>query len=486
MIKTKKTKPKVRSKIKKKVRNYVPRELLVGGAKITKESLTPDQQIAYAIFDNWFQGKATKIHGTIIPGYPEKPILRIGGAAGTGKSYLIRYIIEQYGFSASECYTMAYTGKAVNVLREDGILATTIHAATMQAIEEPVRDEDGNVVLRSGIPVMRTKFKPRSKLPKSVELLIMDEASFIPKTMESYCSKFKIPILEIGDPIQLPPVGDEQCFYANILDYFMTQTVRQKEGNEILDVATRLRAGKNIHIEQYHDNVLFMYQKETIEKTFFTYYPFFRDVDLVITSTNKQRQALTDLYREYIVKTNSPYPIAGERMICRKNNYNLMLEQYILTNGTTGISKNDVGMSLVDKRQKIYYMDFVPDVVANTNLYYPNLACDLEFLRKPFFVPATALDYKRPGEKFEFGYVSTAHLCQGSTVNSVLFVDSYYSDMEYLLRIWYTVLTRAKKRVYFLVPYTRFRKHCDMRNLKERLDAYYEQTGKTSLLFGDR
>ena len=88
---------------------------------------------------------------------------------------------------------------------------------------------------------MTTKFTPIKKLPSSLQLIIIDEASFLPESLETIIQDYNVPILETGDPVQLPPVTGKQCFNMENLDYFMTDIMRQALDSEIIDLATKIR-----------------------------------------------------------------------------------------------------------------------------------------------------------------------------------------------------------------------------------------------------
>lgn len=414
---------------------------------ITKESLSKQQKEAYYKIMDWINSSKKK----------KNQIFRFGAVSGFGKTYLIYYLLKELRYKQDECVVMAYTGQAMNVLRANGIYANTIHSSIMIAMEEPVLDEDGQIVTRDGIPLMKVKFKPLRKLPPTVKLIIIDEASFLPEKLESIIKGYGIPILEIGDPYQLPPVSGKQCFNMDNLDFFGTSIQRQEANSEIIQVANHIRVHDKMDLADYHDEVLFLNAMPTIEETFYRYKPFFKHADVIITGTNKQRQILTDLYRETILHTTSPFPIKGERMICRKNNHNLSLGPYQLTNGTQGVAMKTVGKSDREKSDGLFFMDFQPDIVKSMegDLYYDNLPCDIKFLHKPFGSDMEYVDHN-PGEKFEFGEVITAHLVQGATYDNVVYFDTYNRDKEYISRLRYTAITRARKRVIYIVPYSQY------------------------------
>lgn len=427
---------------KKRIKNPV---LLAGSHTFKYNELAYDQQVAANIIDDWIHTTKHK---------KSDMILRIGGVAGSGKSALITYLLNKYRYKEDECYCVAYTGQAVNNLRQRGVMAKTIHSTFMHSNDTPMRDERGNPVLRSGIPVMITKFRPIRKIPSSVKLVICDEASFLPKNLEDMILKYNVPILEIGDPIQLPPVSGKQCFTMDNLDYFMETIMRQAEDSEIIDLATRIRHYDPIVTSRYCQDVKFLWAKPTIEETFFQYRPLITAADMTLVSTNKQRATVNNLYREHILHAESPFPMRGERVVCRKNDWNLMLGPYPLTNGTQGIALHTVGKSEVDKASGLYTMDFKPDFVQND--YFDGLQCDIRFLKDQSGNKKDMSYYEmlNPGKKFEYAHAITVHISQGAEYPTVLFMDSFHRDAEYHMRIRYTAITRARNRLYYVLPYS--------------------------------
>lgn len=432
------------SRRKRRIDPPVSKSLLIG--ERPRSDLTRSQNEAMSIFGEWFRSDIRY-----------RKILRIGGSGGTGKSFLIRHLIDKYKLDMSTCMVISYTGQSANVLRKSGVMAKTIHASIMESRDEKVLDPSGHPIYKRGVPLMRLKFVPMKRLSRFLKLIIVDEASFLPKTMEQTLKSYGIPIFETGDPIQLPPVADEQVFNMDTLDYFMTDIVRQEKDSEIIRLATCLRDWKNIHVSDFHDQVRFLRAQETMEDTFYRFLPYIKAADMVITSTNQQRQIINDLYRSEVLHTNSPYPIAGERVICRQNNPSMMLDQYILANGTQGVCLNDVGRSDVDEKTDCFHMDFMPDEVAHLHMYYPDLACDSEFMRMPVTETAKKSTYfAHPGEKFQYAHAITAYSAQGAEADKVIFFDSYARDIDFSMRRRYVAATRAKKLFVYVAPYSKY------------------------------
>lgn len=428
-----------------KKKKHPPKPLLVDNNHIPEDTLTNQQREAYYLINEWLHTKKNK----------NNMVFRLGGLAGVGKDYLLRYLIEVLGYDQSQCYVTAYTGQAVNVMRQNGILAKTIHSTFMEAYDT-ILYKDGKPVIKRGSPVIITKFKKRKYIPSTVKLIVVNEASFLPKDFEEMILNYNVPILELGDPFQLPPVAGEQCFNMNNLDYMIEEIMRQEKDSEIIDLATRFRFNMHINISDYCNEVRFLKAQEDIDKTFFRYYPFFIKNDITLTVNNHDRTRYTELYRKYVIKTNSPYPRKGERLICRRNEWSIMIGDYPLTNGTQGYAVHTVSKSDINNRSKEYFLDFRPAFIDNE--YYDGLIADGEFLIKPFEDKKADTRFKFGEKKFEYAHAITTHLSQGATYNSIVFMDRYlgYADEEYAARLRYTAITRAKKRVVYIMPYNKY------------------------------
>lgn len=71
------------------------------------DTLNPKQRQALELATNWFH-------------HPNKPIFKLAGYAGTGKTFTARYIADSLTNSVAYC---AYTGKAANVMQRHGMPA---------------------------------------------------------------------------------------------------------------------------------------------------------------------------------------------------------------------------------------------------------------------------------------------------------------------------------------------------------------------------
>src|SRR5687768_15072822 len=177
-------------------------------------------QIAPAIVD-----AADKIEAWLDAWSPSSGrIFKVAGHAGSGKTTLIKLLIDRLG--ENRVYCAAYSGKAAYVMRSKGIRnATTIHSLIYHP-EEPPADQveslqrrikqtpdlPGNQALLNSLRVeLRELIQPSFKLSRSsklsgARLLILDEVSMVGKDLAQDVLSFKRPTLVVGDPGQLPPV----------------------------------------------------------------------------------------------------------------------------------------------------------------------------------------------------------------------------------------------------------------------------------------
>ena len=99
----------------------------------------------------------------------KEPYTVISGYAGTGKSTLVQYIIDELNIDEDDVVYIAYTGKASLVLRNKGCEnAITAHRLLYYAIERPDRTYE---------------FKPKRKLDYDYRLIVVDECSMLSQEM---------------------------------------------------------------------------------------------------------------------------------------------------------------------------------------------------------------------------------------------------------------------------------------------------------------
>ncbi|MBX6746246.1 MAG: AAA family ATPase, partial [Acetobacteraceae bacterium] len=248
-------------------------------------TITPSdtQHRAIAAIRHWFQNEADR-----------KQVFRLFGYAGTGKSTVLRFALEELGLQhhrsggdGEACVpgvvTATFTGKAALVLRRKGTPARTIHSliySVIEATEEEVEAAEKKVeeavvrarglsgferttaeaaieAMRQGVADMK---RPRFALnPKSdaahARLIVLDEVSMVGEEMARDLMSFGKPILVLGDPGQLPPIQGEGAFTKDAPDVMLTEIHRQAAESAIIRLATMARQGEPIGFGRHDDHV---------------------------------------------------------------------------------------------------------------------------------------------------------------------------------------------------------------------------------------
>lgn len=366
-----------------------------------------------------------------------KQVFEISGAAGTGKTTLVRYLIHKLGLDLTDVLFVAYMGKATMQLKRNGLPAKTIHSTCYTFEKVVARDEDGKmIILPNGRPKMTFEFVLKDNLPPHIKLIVVDEAGMVSEKYAKDLLSFGLPVVVLGDLNQLdPPFG--KSFFLKNPDVILTELMRQSENDPIVWLAQRVLQNKPLPIGVYGKSAVIT-KKDLNEFTM-------KSADIILTSTNKLRHNVNTIFREKFEKyTDLNFPHVGEKVICRKNNYNKVIDDNIsLVNGLSGI------VEYVDKSSfdgKKLCMDFRPDFL-DTKLF-KNLYIDYNYLNRP---PSSELemDYSTLFlDKFEYAYAITTHLSQGSQWDNVLVLAEQNAfSPEVTKKILYTAITRASKQV---------------------------------------
>ena len=135
----------------------------------------------------------------------QKQTFEISGPAGTGKTTIIKYIIELLGLNMYEVLFVAYVGKAALQLTRSGVNGKTIHSAIYDFELETKTDMDGLPLMKDGKPIKVPKFSLKPTLGPHIKLIVVDEGSMVSQSIAMDLESFGIPIIVLGDLQQLPP-----------------------------------------------------------------------------------------------------------------------------------------------------------------------------------------------------------------------------------------------------------------------------------------
>lgn len=261
----------------------------------------------------------------------------------------------------------------------------------------------------------------------------------VPKSMSDDLLSFGIKIIAIGDNGQLLPVFGKSDFLDNP-DAVLTEIMRQKEGDPILFLADLARKGKEIPIGKYGDRCFVVDESLLLHKQIYT------KPDIVLCGKNKTRQNVNDIVRYDINKCKDSYPIIGDKMMCRKNNWSLEIDDIALINGLSGYVTNIDDESFNGKSLNI---DFMPECLDGQ--WFEDVEVDYRLLSEPIGKAGTKTIYPY-GNYFEYGYASTVHLAQGSQYGYVLFINEMMGNNEFQRRFTYTGITRAQHTLVLVQP----------------------------------
>lgn len=163
------------------------------------------------------------------------------GAAGTGKTYLVRALIKNCNISYSAIGLSAPTHKACRVLAES-IGLSNIKPNTLQS----------DLGLRLNFDVEKfdisnPPFDPKGRIKiGDFKIYIVDEASMINRGLTTFlektCKSNKCKIIYIGDASQLAPVNEKySSALKGIKTYSLKEIVRQDDDNPVKYLLNLLR-----------------------------------------------------------------------------------------------------------------------------------------------------------------------------------------------------------------------------------------------------
>lgn len=390
--------------------------------------LNTDQVYALYDLENWWNTE-------------NKQVIEVSGAAGTGKTTLIKYFIDRLELKMENVLFVAFMGKAAVQMARTGLPAKTIHSAIYDYVESIARDEDGKMIIKAnGKPKIIHRFELKDHLSKKIKLIVVDEGSMVDPNIGRDLLSFNIPVVVLGDLNQLPPVfGDP--FFLKEPDIILKQIMRQAENDPIVWLANQVLDGNELKPGVYGNSAV-------IRKSDITDFNL-KKADMIITGTNKLRYNINQYMRESIKGIKKlEYPHVNEKVICKKNNWGQSIGDNIyLMNGLTGFVDTIYRESYNKKSMK---MDFRPD-------FSKKIFRSIEFDYKHMYsVPGTTNEtdsnpYNFLYDKFEYGYAITTHSSQGSSWENVLYFHEPFLSGDDNKKLLYTGITRASKSVVIVI-----------------------------------
>lgn len=378
--------------------------------------------------------------------YSSEQYFSIAGYAGTGKSVVIAEIIRRLGLRTEEILPIAYTGQACTIMRTKGFAnACTCHAGLMDPEKVPLRDNNGRLIYDKKFNIVKTKwnFKPKSFKDTKIKLIVLDEAWMAPRWVKNLLDNIHIKVLAAGDPGQLPPIDGNPAFLQDGIIYHLTELMRQAENSPIVYLASRARNGEPIIPGMYGNSAFVIFRDELNNDILSRSH-------IVLCARNKTKDDLNNIVRKEILHKVVRFPTVGERVICRHNNWDKVVENIPLVNGLTGtvIRQPDPG----NYNGKTLSINFLPDLIPypfeNVDINYEYINADYKQRKK------MDDDQFLEGERFEYAYASTVHLAQGSEYQCGTYIEEYMPNITRALN--YTAITRFKQQMFYVINRPKF------------------------------
>lgn len=448
------------------------------------------------------------------------------GYAGTGKTTMIKQIADYISRNKGRrVVLMAPTGRAARVLQaKTGYQANTIHKSIYS----------GNILVQNDVQDLAdTEYKLHfaiSNVPEELVVAIVDEASMLcSRKMEHELFVFGTDnlmndlltfvrpsfggkVIFVGDPAQLPPVGEPESqalnaeFFANkglgVMQAELTEILRQTGDSVILKNAMQIRdllktdKRNRMVFEEKKDDVESLASGELMKKYMEARRQSGKNNCVIICFSNHAASEYNKAIRKELYGEEHPDLKVGDVLLIVQNNYRLdrmngefvpVLQVGEKVRQSAPVYVQEGGV----KVRKEITLEFVQVTVTNgyneptscmllldlLNNGKPSLEIDeqralyINFrMRNPKLKPRTQEFREKLKQdqyfnclKAKYGYAVTGHKCQGGEWGKV-FVD--YSGRTGLsndcLRWAYTATTRARKTLYFtnlphITPFAKFR-----------------------------
>ena len=371
----------------------------------------------------------------------------ITGGPGTGKTTIIKTILEIYKRKKYKTILCAPTGRAAKRMTETtGEEASTLH----RLLEIGKVDEES----------LFKKDNEYKGAPIDADIIIVDEVSMVDMFVMSYlldCIYLGTKLILVGDCDQLPSVGPGSVLKdlissEKIATVHLDKIFRQAAKSKIIVNAHRVNNGKTFiekdspELEEDSREDFFFIKENNQEKILeqvlslcngrlrkFGDYDFFENIQ-VLTPTkkgmlgtkelNKALQNELNPHRKNEPEKSSMGAVfrIGDRVMQIKNNYDMYWERRIddSIEVGNGIFNGEIGtITNINEKEKNIRIKFDDDKV-----------CWYEFNEL---------------EQIEHSYCITIHKAQGSEFDVVIMIIPQTAPMLLTRNLLYTGLTRAKK-----------------------------------------
>ncbi len=369
--------------------------------------------------------------------------LTLGGFAGTGKTTILRQLIDRVG-DRRDLQFVAPTGKAAQVLSRKGVPAHTVHSVFYNFTGHS-EDESGR---------QTPQFRKREKVNLRPEIFICDESSMVNLQMARDIWRHRVPILWVGDHGQLPPIGEDPEILKSP-DLKLETIHRQAAGNPVLQAAHSVRKGdapanwlsgaKQRHKKGEDGGEIHVFRRGGDSGSIHEY-ALENEIDQIICGYNKTRISTNKLVRQELGRSGR-FPVKGDRLICLKNNrsvgvFNGEIMDVEEVVEFIGNKKNPETCIVVIRLKSETGRDVtLPCWGGQFHSRDQLTTAEEEELIELYESQLSAYQDDLRIDSFDYGYAITCHKSQGSEWDRVMVVDQAFGEKS---RWRYTALTRAK------------------------------------------
>ncbi len=353
----------------------------------------------------------------------EEKVVIITGGPGTGKTTLVRAILEVYGKITNKILLAAPTGRAAKRMSE----TTGWEASTIHRLLKYNPAEGG--------------FRHNDKNPLDVHLLILDEVSMIDIVLFHHLLKALPPTCQlvlVGDVDQLPSVGPGQVLKDLIASkripvVQLKEIFRQARESLIIVNAHRINSGEfPIIAHRSRDELLDFYfiESDDVEKG--------QDLILQLCRERIPKRFGFDPLEEIQVITPMHRGQVGAASLNEKLQEALNPANKLIQRGTTVYKMNDKVMQIRNNYDKEVFNGDIGRILA-IDPEMQELVVDFD--GRQIYYDFSDLD------ELVLAYAISVHKSQGSEYPAVVMPIVTQHFMLLQRNLLYTAVTRAKKLV---------------------------------------
>ena len=361
----------------------------------------------------------------------------IAGYAGAGKSTLVRFIVEALNIPEEEICYATFTGKAAQVLLKKGNKnVSTLHKLLYKSIPK----SDGGFI---HIPVTDIPYR----------IVIVDEVSMAPKILMQLLFRYKVHVICLGDPFQLPTIDKEEDHgLLNNPHIFLDEIMRQAAESEIIRLTMAIRESRPLAEAVTENREVLLYNKTDLNTCMLNW------ADQIIVGTNATRNSINNQMRAMMGRGTQPEN--GDKIICLRNYWDIQANNDDpLVNGTIGYL-NDSFKSFIQVPKYLggqHITTTIGSFITDSDAIFSNLSMDTQMI----LTGEKCVDWKTAYKmnknpktqgllplEFAYGYAITCHKAQGSEWDKVLVLEEKFPFEKIEHARWlYTACTRASEKL---------------------------------------